>query len=303
VPPTQGVNQDTGREPDPAETAEFLDRMRAERFDLALQMHGGGRLSNPLIRSVEARTAVGLLADDAEPLDLNLPYVYYQHEVLRQLELVSLIGAVAGRITPSLAVTVRDRAAVEAVLGTDGGRVVVLHPGANDPRRRWAAQSFAEVGDALVVAGADVVITGVESERTVAEEVASRMQRPAQVAAGRLSIPGLVGLLDRAVLVVSNDTGPRHLAEAVGTATVSIYWAGNLVNAGPLTRRRHRPHVSRQLTCPDCGVQVMGSLHPDRRTECEHRSSLVADIPVGEVLADALELLGQGSVSQQTGTS
>ena len=79
------------------------------------------------------------------------------------------------------------------------------------------------------------------------------MRRAAQDVCGALSLGGLVGLLARCSFLVANDSGPLHLAEATGAATVGIYWCGNLINAEPITRTRHRPHLSWRLTCPVCG--------------------------------------------------
>jgi ADP-heptose:LPS heptosyltransferase len=222
-----------------------------------------------------------------------VPYAYYQHEIHRFLEVVSLVGADAGTLVPRLEVIPADREAAASVLEGLRDPIVVLHPGATDARRHWPASSFAAVADALTGSGATIVITGTESERSVADDVAGRMRGPAVVLTGALSLPGLVGLLQRAALVVSNDTGPRHLAEAVGTATVSIYWCGNLINAGPITRDRHRAHISWQLDCPTCGASGMQDLYPARTggTACRHRDSWVAQVPVVEVLPDALALL------------
>jgi ADP-heptose:LPS heptosyltransferase len=100
---------------------------------------------------------------------------------------------------------------------------------------------------------------------------------------GSLSLGGFTGLLSRCRVVVSNDSGPLHLAAAVGTATVGIYWCFNLVTAGLTTRSHHRPIVSWRLTCPICGI--------DRgHAECYHRASFIADIPTEEVITAALDL-------------
>jgi len=100
---------------------------------------------------------------------------------------------------------------------------------------------------------------------------------------GRLSLSAMLGVLERCRLLVGNDSGPRHLAAAVGTATVAVYWCGNLINAGPLTRARHRVGVSFRTACPDCGAdQALG--------RCPHNPSFVADVPVADIVRDALEL-------------
>jgi len=287
VPASRGVNGGEDAEEDPAALDRFFAEIRRERFDLALQLHGGGRHSNPLVLRLGTRVTAGLRAPDAPPLDRWLPYVYFQHEVLRYLEVVGLVGAGAVTLQPRLAVTEADLAESYRVVPETAAPLVALHPGARDPARRWPPEKFALVGDALTAAGARVVVTGAEDERDVVAAVLDAMRAEAVDACGHLSLGGLAGLLARCRVVVANDTGPRHLAEAVGAATVGIFWCFNLVNFGPLTRARHRPFVSWQLICPMCGA--------DRsQYTCPHHPSFVAGIPAEEVAAAALELLREG---------
>jgi ADP-heptose:LPS heptosyltransferase len=103
----------------------------------------------------------------------------------------------------------------------------------------------------------------------------------------------LVTLLLRASLVVANDSGPRHLAAALGTSTVGIYWFGNAVNAGSLSRAWHRLQLAWTTHCPVCGVDAT-SLAAER---CPHDDSFVAAVPVPAVLADARALLSAGPPS------
>jgi ADP-heptose:LPS heptosyltransferase len=289
LPPRPGVRD--GVE-DPAATAAFVERMRAQQFDLAVQVHGGGRNSNPFLLELGARHTVGNRTEDAVPLERTLPYLYYQHEVLRALEVVGLAGAWPVDLEPRLRLTEDERALRRNPRppGTPG--TVVLHPGATDPRRRWPTASFAELATALAGDGADVVVVGDASEVALAEDILGRV--PAHVAgrvtstAGTASMAELVALLLRASLVVANDSGPRHLAAALGTPTVGIYWFGNAVNAGSLSRARHRLQLAWTTHCPVCGVDAT-ALTGER---CAHDDSFVAGVPVAAVLADARALLG-----------
>ena len=294
VPPSRGVREVKGSSEDESELERFFRAMAAEQFDLVCQLHGGGRYSNPFVRRVGARVTVGLRADDASPLDRCVPYLYYQPEVLRYLEVVSLVGAHAGDLEPRLEVTADDLREAEAVVG-ERAPVAVLHPGATDPRRRWPLERFAEVGDALARAGATVVLTGTEPERGLLEELSAVMEEDALPLPGRLTVGGLAGLLSRAAVVVSNDTGPLHLAAAVGAATVGIYWCGNMINAGPLSRSRHRPTISWVVQCPVCGEDCTKDRWPGRTagTRCVHDPSFVEGVPTEEVREYALELLAR----------
>lgn len=294
VPPSQGVNDAPGGVEDPARLEEFFAAMTEEAFDLAVQLHGGGRYSNPFVRRLGARLTVGLRTPDAVPLDRWVPYVYFQREVLRFLEVVALVGATPVGVEPRLDVTAADLTESQRVVPEDDRPLVALHPGAGDPERRWPAEKFAVVGDALAAAGARVVITGARpGERVIVERVAAAMTAPAQVLWGRLSLGGLAALFSRCTVVVSNDSGPLHLAGAVGAHTVGIYWCFNFINAGPMTQTRHRPAIAWRIHCPVCGI--------DRsRARCDHHPSFVADVSAAEVSAAALELFeaARGRIAQ-----
>ncbi|MDP9417370.1 MAG: glycosyltransferase family 9 protein, partial [Actinomycetota bacterium] len=199
------------------------------------------------------------------------------------LEVVGLAGAAPVTLEPRLAVTDRDDAESLQAAPTTDEPIVAIHPGATDPRRRWPPAYFAAVADELAARGARVVVIGSAEDVPAAAEIVETAHHPALDLTTKLSLPGMVGLLARSVLVIGNDSGPRHLAGAVGTATIGIYWCGNLINAGPLTRARHRVGVSFRVNCPTCGMD-------QGRGRCEHDPSFVADVPVADVFPHALEL-------------
>jgi ADP-heptose:LPS heptosyltransferase len=272
-----------GPEHDPPEVVEaFCARMRARRFDLALQLHGGGGNANPLLLRFGARVTAGSRAPGAPALDRTVPWTSHQHDLLRFLEVVALVGAEPVRLAPRIAVTPADRAAAEPLVPPGPGPLVVLHPGATDPRRRWPPHRLGEVGAALV--GARVVVAGGPGDDALLEEIRAGLGgAPATVV--RPSLPGLLGLLERADLMIGNDSGPRHLAEAVGTATVGVFTRANLVDVAPLFRARHRVHVSWTSACEVCGRDVFAE-------PCDHDATVLADVPVTDVAASAADLLG-----------
>ena len=278
---------------DPAATAEWFAALRDRRFDLAVQVHGGGRNSNPFLLRLGARHTIGARTEDAAPLERNLPYVLHQHEALRALEVVALAGAAPVRLEPQVQLSAAETAELRPRAA--GRPVIVLHPGATDARRRWPADNFAAVAAALAGQDREVVVVGDRSEQDLADEVVRRARRRGAPAdrvcsrAGQLSLSGLVTLLAGCALLVANDSGPRHLAAAVGTPTASIYWFGNLMSYGPLSRGRHRVQLGWTTSCPVCGVDCTQAGWTAER--CPHDDSVVADIPVEAVLADACALL------------
>lgn len=284
VPPYGGVSAEPGERMDQGEVTRFFQTMRQEGFDLACQFHGGGHFSNPFVTELGARVSIGLRDTDAPPLDRWIPYRYFQTEYYRYLEVAELAGAREESAEPHLAVTGRDRAeAARAWPGSTHG-LALLHPGARDPGRRWPPEKFALVGDALVRSGLRVALTGMNEEQEITARVAEAMREPCANLCGRLSLGGLTALLAASRVVVANDTGPLHLAHAVGARTVGLYWCFNLLTAAPLSRQRHAPLVSWQLRCPVCGC--------DRsHAHCEHSASFISAIPAEEVIAAAQGLL------------
>src|SRR5699024_3606530 len=131
-----------------------------------------------------------------------------------------------------------------------------------------------------------VCITGIDEEKELVEIVIDEMAHKAENLCGKLSISGLTGLLSEADLLISNDTGPLHLARSLSTPAVGIYWCGNLINAGPMTRKNIRPMVSWQTTCPICGADCASNYAFDKRkmNGCHHKTSFVSQVPVQGVI-------------------
>jgi ADP-heptose:LPS heptosyltransferase len=294
APRVAGVRGEPGPDgpPDdaPEVVEEFCAGLRRRRFDLGVQLHGGGGNANPLLLRFGASVTAGSRAPGAAPLDRTVPWTAFQHDVLRWLEVVDLVGATPVHLLPRLAVTDADRAAADTLLadaGAAGGPLVAVHPGATDPRRRWPPHRLGELGAALHARGARVVLLGGPGDTALVDEIRDGLGPAAASAidlSGRLSMAALVGVLERADLFVGNDSGPRHVAEAVGTPTVGVFTRANLVDVAPLFRARHRVLVSWASRCAVCGVDYFAS-------PCGHDASVLGDITVDDVLAPALELL------------
>lgn len=284
IPRMEGLHLFPGQEVDPGEVKAFFERMKAEGFDLAIQLHGGGRHSNPFIKQLGARLTIGARTNDAAMLDRWIPYMFYQMEILRQLEIMSLVGVEPVILEPRLEVTSKDLEEANRLVPASVSPLVLIHPGAGDPRRRWPAENFGFVGDTLASAGVRVAIIGGEAEQDLAASVVRAMDNDAINVSGRTTLGGLAGLLARADLVISNDSGPLHMAAAVGTPTIGIYWVGNLITYGPVSRSHNRPAISWRLDCPVCGLDCT-------KNDCEHEESFVADVSKTVIIESAFELL------------
>ncbi|MCT2584450.1 glycosyltransferase family 9 protein [Actinophytocola gossypii] len=293
LPPAHGVHEPPGRR-DPAEDAaarrRFADRVGP--VDLGVQLHGGGRWSNPFLLSLDPKWTVGARTGDAVSLTRWIPYRYYQNEVMRGLEIAGLAGAPPVRVVPRIARTPADRDAAERALSGLPRPLLTVHPGATDPRRRWPPERFAEVAVAVARAGAGVVVLGTPAERDLVELVTKlandRLPDGVVRALTDLDLDGLCGVLDASTVVLANDSGPRHLAEAVGTATVGVYWMGNALNASSFGRARNRVLISWTSACPVCGVDCTREDLP----RCPHDVSFVSSVPTGDAVREVTDLLG-----------
>ncbi len=279
VPPVQGVG---ASETEVAKVERFVDAMRAERFDLALQMFGGGRHSNPFLLRFGAHLTAGACAPGVPLLDRWVPYREPSPRRLALLEIAGLVGAefrLPPGAQPELALTDADRhEAAGIVSALAGKRLIVLQPGSTDPRRCWPARSFAALGDRLARDDACIAVNGSPDEAALVHEVVTRMRAPAVPLSGRLSLGGLCGLLARAALLVSNDTGPLHLGLALGVPSVGIFWLTNLIDGMPLRPSTLYAALSVRIRCPVCDEDNL-------RTRCPHDVSFVADVGIDEVEA------------------
>ncbi len=283
-------NTDSGNVP--VEVELFYEAMQAEKFDIIMHLQGDGKTVNPFINKLGAGLTVGMGNPEAEPIDRFIPYVHYQSEVLRNLEIAALIGARTTRLEPHVEVTETDEqetAPLREIIKDK--RYVVIHAGADDIRRLWPAGKFANVADSQIERGYEVVLTGTPKEEKIVASVMQAMNHVA-IPCTSLGLGGLAALLQKSELVISNDTGPLHLAQAVGAPTVGIFWAPNVLNWGPLRRNRHRLAISWQLECPQCRVKPV-SPWPFQPVVpgCDHPYSFVESVSTAEVLELASELL------------
>ena len=151
-----------------------------------------------------------------------------RHEVRRQLDLVASIGCKTEDERLSLQVTQLAQRHVLHILSTIGVDLaqpwVVIHPGATAASRRYPPESFASAARQLVVdADFQVVFTGTEPERQLIEDIQKAMGVPSYSLVGKLNLGELAAIIAIAPLLISNNTGPVHIACAVGTPVVDLY--------------------------------------------------------------------------------
>jgi len=185
-----------------------------------------------------------------------------RHEVRRQLDLVASVEYETATESLSLWVPPESQAtaiaALEAAGVHPGDRFVVLHPGASAPSRRYPAKQFGAAAAALQRDAFPVVITGDTSEIELCEEVRQAAGTGSISLAGRLSLGELAAVINEATLLIASNTGPVHIAAAVGTPVVDLY---------ALTNPQHTPWgvpnrvLNRDVPCRHCYKSVCPEGH------------------------------------------
>ncbi|MBF2026261.1 MAG: lipopolysaccharide heptosyltransferase II [Oscillatoriales cyanobacterium C42_A2020_001] len=165
------------------------------------------------------------------------PEQFTRHEVRRQLDLVASVGCqVEGdrMLLDVPAVAVQHVQRLLTDIGIDHTRPwVVVHPGATAPSRRYPPEKFAIAARELSrSAGLQIIFTGTQPEQPLVESIREAMGMPSYSLVDRLSLGELAALLKLSPLLISNNTGPVHIAAAVGTPVVDLY---------ALTNPQHTP--------------------------------------------------------------
>jgi lipopolysaccharide heptosyltransferase II len=271
----------------PRSDAEMIAQLAAGRFDAAVIFTTYSQSALPAaylcyLAGIPLRLAhcrenpYGLLTDwvpDPEP------GATVRHEVARQLDLVGAVGAQA--LDPRLSFVVPHAAEVKVAALVKGMArpLVVVHPGATAASRRYPPEHYARAVDLLIdETGCDAVFTGDAGEERLVQAVKDGMENRTHSLVGQLGLAELGALIAEADVLISNNTGPAHIAAALGTPVVDLY---------ALTNPQHTPWrvASRVLfhdvPCRNCYKSVCPAGHHD----CLRR------VPPESVTAAARELL------------
>lgn len=246
-----------------SELQSSIRRIRANRFDLAVSLYGQTASLVALLSRASKRVGYG---DEAYrgSLDIAAPYgrrsnPIRQHdtEYSRQLVRAAIdVGSAHSMDLPRIEVDQRAFESIEDMLNKVGVSsddvLVVMHAGSGyGDYKRWPVHSFAELANRLAEVGAKSVVLGTESERVIAERIQGTSR--AVSFAGKTTVGELMALLERADLVVSGDSGPLHLAAALGTPAVAIYGPTDPEVNGPISWRQQRVIILRHdIACSPC---------------------------------------------------
>src|ERR671935_198975 len=219
------------------------------------------------------------------------------HEVERGLDLVGAIGLSTGARDLVLAVPDDARAQVADFLSAHqiplhrGSRrrpLIVVHPGCSMPARTYPWEMYAEVVDLLVERlDATVLLTGTEDEHALVERICARLDAAARTSvlsvAGMLPFPAFCALVEAADLVITNNTGPMHVAAAVKTPVVALFALTNPPEQWGPWQVPHR-QLYHEVSCRLCYARA-----------CPYTHDCLRLVTPEQVVAAAAELLAETS--------
>ena len=239
----------------------LVRQLRRARYDLCLSLHGQfacvmAWLSRCPRRYGYAAEAYPFLLTDTLP---GGRYDVRQHEVLYGLKLAELAGAASrlgGAPAPKLSVPQAEQRRMRHLLAEweirPDSLLVVIHPGAsNGSAKRWLPEYWAQLASRLHRdLGAAVVLSGTPGEAGIVGQVVSACSFKPVILAGQTTIPQLGALLKRADLLLSSDSGPAHMAAALGTPQVTIFGPTDPGVYAPLSAKA--VVLRRDLPCSPC---------------------------------------------------
>jgi ADP-heptose:LPS heptosyltransferase len=222
----------------------FLIKMRMERFDLIIQMHGNGSVVNPLMKLLGSKRIAGYFERGRYCPDkkLYMPYPEEGSEVEKHLKLMEHLEV------PLLGMDLEFPVFKEELLkfnnlcketGLKPKEYVCVHPGARDKKRWWPAEKFSQIADKIAEKGYQIVLTGTTEEKPAIDSVIDLMNFPAINLGGKTDLGILAELIKNAKMILSNDTGVSHIAAAVKTPSIVIFISSDPVRWAPVDKRLH----------------------------------------------------------------
>jgi ADP-heptose:LPS heptosyltransferase len=221
---------------------EFEAKMRAENFDLILQMQGNGNIVNDMLENLQAGTVAGFQSEGNIRDNGNfLDYPTGISEIERHLQMLAFLG-----IKPDgneLEFPILEAEATRLNDGhpnLKGARYVCVHPGSRGAWRQWPPEHFASLADACAGLGYQVIVTGTKDEAPITKAVMDQMKEPATDFTGKTGLGEIGQLIKDADLLISNCTGVSHIASAVRTPSIVISMDGEPERWGPLNKSLHK---------------------------------------------------------------
>lgn len=264
------------------ENQDLLKELKREHFDLGIDLRGN-LFTIWLLYRINAKERMSFdICGGGYFLTQKVPYIRDAHEVEHALELAKFLGVeIEKEKYLELWVEKEAREKVRRRLKDKGIRendfLIGLNPGGRWEYRLWSAEKFARLGDKLAKDyNAKVVILKGPGEEA-ADKVLNKMKSKAVCFQGTL--PEVTALLKELDFLVTNDTGPMHMAAALNTPLVALFGPGNHKFLYPYSK--NSAYVRKNLDCSPC--EQRKCIHPD--------NNCMAQITLEEVLKASNKIL------------
>ena len=287
-----------------SDTLQELLRLRSalhsEGYDLIIDAHNVIR-SNLLYSTTRAGVKVQLKKDQIKKfllmrMRLNL-YDDIIHQSERYLELLRPFHVPADDTIPSLAVPDEAKERAQSIIrghGFEEKPLVALAPGARWETKRWPIEHFAKVADSLAATGHGIVLVGGTGDERLSRELSKLCADVPLDTSGKLDLLESAAMLAECRLLVTNDSAPLHMAEAVGTPVIAIF--------GPTAREfGYHPQLPSsvmlglELRCRPCSRNGARPCHL-------HTKECLVELGPGHVLEAAGMILGDSHAAETENT-
>lgn len=235
----------------------LFSKLRTKKISEILLFHASQRLVFPLCAFLNPKELIGTRGIN-KGLDSIFTHVLEpqrEHEIQRRLRIVQEVGAKVFDPSLEYALTLEDELQAEHFLKEQLGSSVLplvgLHPGSKDGFKRWPEEHFVEVGKRLVQhLGCQILVTGDGAEKSLVERIAAKIPGALAIS-GRLKLGPFAALIKRMSVMISNDTGPMHIAFAVKTPTVALFAPTDPQLCGPYFAPNSLA-IAKSRTCTPC---------------------------------------------------
>jgi len=271
---------------------DFVKRLRATEYDLLIDFQGLLK-SGLFVWLAKAKRKVGfgkgMEHAEGSYIFLNepiLPVNMDQHAAIRELLLLKAIGVESEDVVFGLPVTYEQRENVGQLLAAEGvdsaKPLVAINPMTTWETKHWRNERFARVADHLLNKGMAVVFSGGPQDVRGIEEIRAAMTGKAASLAGKTTLKDLAALYERVAVLVTTDTGPMHIAAAVGTPVIALFGPTAPWRTGPFGSG-HRI-LRAEIDCSPC-----------LKKHCDHEHECMEQITVDQVVQAALAVIKGGS--------
>ena len=230
----------------------ILPQLKRKQFDTSLIFHLSQRPVLPFTYLAGPETIVGTEGIN-KGLDTLLSHPLKNkpiHEIERRLKIAETIGVRSASSEMELFLTEEENSAALSLLH-DTPYYVGMHPGAKDRFKQWNPKHFIALGRRLAKEkNAKILITGDKSEQELAHSIAENIPG-ARSLAGKLPMRVTAALIEKLDLFITNDTGPMHLAFAMGTPTIAVFSPTDPNLCGPYNIPHGRV-IQKPRTCSPC---------------------------------------------------